>query len=472
MLGGVFICYRREDSAGFARLIYDRLAQRLQRDNVFFNVDNIEPGVDFFEILSERVGKCDALVAVIGKSWISAADKDNRRRLDDPDDFVRIEIEAALERGVRVIPVLIDGAAMPRASDLPDSLKKLVRRQYVEVSHSRFNSNVERLTRTLSSILENLRQRDAAQANRRHGQTRNAVLARRLKPNASLGRPRRKRKPRSELGNQRRPKRQSGRTRIALPAKWPRPKRCDAKSSPPTEERHGDRPISGSHTGMAAVACLSTIARPRGSSSSPLTRETRPDRPISGSSMRTGVAAFRRTIARPRASTSSPPTRGAQPDRPISGSSMNTGLGACPRTTARQRGSTSSPPTREGQPHRSISGDFVNMDAALRGGPVQFAGELHPLRRNARRASRRRRSAPFDRGALSLQGLLCRRVQESLGRSRRQALSPARGRAAIDRARRERGHPHSAVRGGAAAFTHLGGRAKPLFRLLRKGVGN
>ena len=68
----------------------------------------------------------------------SAADKDNRRRLDDPDDFVRIEIEAALKRGVRVIPVLIDGAAMPRASDLPDSLKKLVRRQYVEVSHSRF----------------------------------------------------------------------------------------------------------------------------------------------------------------------------------------------------------------------------------------------------------------------------------------------------------------------------------------------
>jgi hypothetical protein len=114
VLGGVFICYRREDSAGYARLIYDRLAQRLQRDNVFFDVGNIEPGVDFFEILSERVGKCDALVAVIGRNWTSAADKDNRRRLDDPDDFVRIEIEAALERGVRVIPVLIDGAAMPR----------------------------------------------------------------------------------------------------------------------------------------------------------------------------------------------------------------------------------------------------------------------------------------------------------------------------------------------------------------------
>ena len=97
MLGGVFICYRREDSAGFARGIYDRLAQRLGRDNVFFDVDDIEPGLDFFEILSERVGKCDALVAVIGRNWISVADRNERRRLDDPDDFVRIEIEAALE---------------------------------------------------------------------------------------------------------------------------------------------------------------------------------------------------------------------------------------------------------------------------------------------------------------------------------------------------------------------------------------
>jgi TPR repeat protein len=164
VLGGVFICYRREDSGGYAGRIFDRLASRLERKNVFIDVDNIEPGQDFVDVLSERVGKCDALVAVIGRSWISAADTDNRRRLDDPEDFVRIEIEAALKRGVRVIPVLIDGAAMPRSADLPDSLKKLVRRQYVEVSHTRFDSDVERLTRTLSSILRELRQRDAVQA--------------------------------------------------------------------------------------------------------------------------------------------------------------------------------------------------------------------------------------------------------------------------------------------------------------------
>jgi hypothetical protein len=309
VLGGVFICYRREDSAGFARLIYDRLAQRLQRDNVFFDVDNIEPGVDFFEILSERVGKCDALVAVIGKSWISAADKDNRRRLDDPDDFVRIEIEAALERGVRVIPVLIDGAAMPRASDLPDSLKKLVRRQYVEVSHSRFDSDVERLTRTLSSILENLRQRDAAQA---ESATR-ADEERRAREAAQTERVAREAAKKAEAAER---ARQSAEAEASKRADKDRPAREVAEAEEVRREKlAADRGEAwgqanlGSHTGMAAVACLSTIARPRGSSSSPLTRETRPDRPISGSSMRTGVAAFRRTIARPRASTSSPPTR-------------------------------------------------------------------------------------------------------------------------------------------------------------------
>ena len=127
MTGGVFISYRRDDSAASAGRVYDRLARRLGAENVFFDVDNIPPGVDFVDVLSERVGKCDALVAVIGRDWTSAAGKDNRRRLDDPNDFVRIEIEAALTRGVRVIPVLVEGAAMPGADELPESLKKLAR---------------------------------------------------------------------------------------------------------------------------------------------------------------------------------------------------------------------------------------------------------------------------------------------------------------------------------------------------------
>ena len=123
---------------------------------VFFDVEDIQPGLDFVDVLTNSVGGCDALVAVIGKRWMSSANENNLRRLDDPHDFVRIEIEAALERGVRVIPVLVDGAAMPKSKDLPDTLKKLSRKQGIEVSHTRFDSDVERLTRALSVIEKRL----------------------------------------------------------------------------------------------------------------------------------------------------------------------------------------------------------------------------------------------------------------------------------------------------------------------------
>ena len=155
MSGGVFICCRREETAFAARAIYDRVAQKVGRENVFLDV-NIDPGVDWFEALNERVAACDALVAVIGRNWV-AADKDNRRRIDDPDDFVRIEIEAALKRGVRVIPVLVDGALMPKAGDLPETLRGFARRQNIEISHTRFETDIERLTRALTPILESFR---------------------------------------------------------------------------------------------------------------------------------------------------------------------------------------------------------------------------------------------------------------------------------------------------------------------------
>lgn len=151
MVGGVFISYRREDSAGFARLIYDRLTRHLDPKNVFLDVDSIGPGLDFVDVLTERVGRCEALVALIGSDWIVSADNDGRRRLDNPYDFVRIEIEAALQRGVRVIPVLVGGATMPKREDLPESLKKLAQLQGIEISHARFNADVERLTSALSS---------------------------------------------------------------------------------------------------------------------------------------------------------------------------------------------------------------------------------------------------------------------------------------------------------------------------------
>ena len=163
MSGGVFISYRREDSGGFAGRIYDRLSNKLGRDNVFFDVDAIRPGLDFVDVLSDRVGKCDALVAVIGKHWVSSADSQNQRRLDDPSDFVRVEIEAALQRKVPVIPVLVDGAGMPQPGELPDSLKRLTRRQAIEISHARFDSDAERLTEALSQLEDELLRGAAAE---------------------------------------------------------------------------------------------------------------------------------------------------------------------------------------------------------------------------------------------------------------------------------------------------------------------
>jgi hypothetical protein len=118
MSGGIFISYRRDDSASWAEGIYDRLIRRLEREQVFIDVDRIPAGAEFVGYLRDRVGASDALLVVIGQNWLSS-------RLDDPDDHVRIEIETALARGIRVIPVLVDGATMPRPDALPDTLKAL-----------------------------------------------------------------------------------------------------------------------------------------------------------------------------------------------------------------------------------------------------------------------------------------------------------------------------------------------------------
>jgi hypothetical protein len=162
MSGGIFISYRRDDSAGFAGRIYDRIASRLNRERVFFDVDNIELGVDFVQVLSDRVADCDALVAIIGRDWLTAIDEDGRRRLDNPKDFVRIELAAALQRDIPVIPILVGGAVMPRQEMLPEALKPLVRRQGLAISHERFDSDSERLTKALAFVEEARRKRERA----------------------------------------------------------------------------------------------------------------------------------------------------------------------------------------------------------------------------------------------------------------------------------------------------------------------
>jgi hypothetical protein len=151
--GGVFISYRREETAYAAGWLYDRLRDRFGAGRIFKDIDNIEPGDDFVESITTAVGSCDVLLALIGEGWLTLADESGARRLANPQDFVRLEIEAALSRGVRVVPLLISGARMPRQEQLPASLAPLVRRQALELTPTRFAADTARLLSVLERTL-------------------------------------------------------------------------------------------------------------------------------------------------------------------------------------------------------------------------------------------------------------------------------------------------------------------------------
>ncbi|MFL6450911.1 MAG: toll/interleukin-1 receptor domain-containing protein [Bryobacteraceae bacterium] len=141
----VFISYRREDSAAYAGRIFDRLKTRFGPKHVFMDIDSLRPGEDFVEALQQTVKSCDVLIAVIGKQWLTAQDDQRRRRLENPEDFVRLEIATALERGILVIPALVGGAPMPQSHDLPDALKQLARRHAVNVHDAGFHQSMDLL---------------------------------------------------------------------------------------------------------------------------------------------------------------------------------------------------------------------------------------------------------------------------------------------------------------------------------------
>jgi hypothetical protein len=162
--GRIFMSYRREDTAYPAGWLYDRLAGHFARSQVFKDIDSIELGDDFAEVITTAVGSCDVLLALIGGRWLTVAGQDGRRRLDNPDDFVRLEIEAALARDVRVIPILVEGARMPRADELPASLSKLARRQALELSPSRFDVDIGRLLRVLERTITEAQEQAHKQA--------------------------------------------------------------------------------------------------------------------------------------------------------------------------------------------------------------------------------------------------------------------------------------------------------------------
>ena len=106
-MSGIFISYRREDTSPEAGRLYDRLAGHFGKDQVFMDIDTIRPGVDFVEVINDSVASCEVLIAVVGKQWLTSTDEAGNRRLDDPEDWIRLEIAAALGRNIRVIPTLV-----------------------------------------------------------------------------------------------------------------------------------------------------------------------------------------------------------------------------------------------------------------------------------------------------------------------------------------------------------------------------
>ena len=149
MSGVIFVSYRRSDAEGEAGRLYDDLVRLFGAAAIFMDVSDIHPGKDFRQVLTDNVSKCTVLLAIIGPNWTSVTDASGVRRLDQPNDFVRLEVAAALARDIDVIPVLVHGARMPKAAELPDDLQNLAYRNCVELTHARWNSEIELFSRTL-----------------------------------------------------------------------------------------------------------------------------------------------------------------------------------------------------------------------------------------------------------------------------------------------------------------------------------
>ena len=153
MAGNIFINYRRGDDPGFTQALYGRLEQVFPPERLFMDVDNIAPGLDFVQVLNEQVASCDVLIAVVGPNWLAAIDESGQRRLDNPEDFVRVEIESALSQKKRVIPVLVNDAKMPRSTELPEGLKPFARCNAVRLTHDRFRADTTGLIKSLGQVL-------------------------------------------------------------------------------------------------------------------------------------------------------------------------------------------------------------------------------------------------------------------------------------------------------------------------------
>src|SRR5580765_7867268 len=123
----IFLCYRREDTEHATGRLADRIVMRSDRTSVFMDIDSIPPGTDFVNAIERAIGRCNVVLAMIGPKWLTAIDDLGRRRLDDPSDFIVLELREALARDIPIIPVLVDGAVMPKKDQLPPVLEPLVR---------------------------------------------------------------------------------------------------------------------------------------------------------------------------------------------------------------------------------------------------------------------------------------------------------------------------------------------------------
>ena len=148
---GIFLSYRRGPGASEAAgRLHDRLASRFGEDRVFMDVDTVRPGMDFVEAIGTAIDSSSAVLAIIDPKW--AVDDNGRNRIAEPEDYVRLEVATALERGVTVIPVLVLGAQMPTRDELPPDLEPLARRQAVVLTHERFTTDVIPLERELNDL--------------------------------------------------------------------------------------------------------------------------------------------------------------------------------------------------------------------------------------------------------------------------------------------------------------------------------
>jgi DNA polymerase len=149
----IFINYRRQDSEGYVGRLYDFLLQHFGREDIFMDVDSLKPGIDFVAALETAVAECDVLLAIIGPGWAAAQDENGERRLDQWNDFVRLEIKTALDQNKRVIPVLVGRAKMPAPTEVPEEIRALVRRSAIEISHQRFASDMDQLVTAIKETV-------------------------------------------------------------------------------------------------------------------------------------------------------------------------------------------------------------------------------------------------------------------------------------------------------------------------------